>query len=163
MIIDNQKNLIRIRTQFFFIGFSFITLLTISIMSDFFILNLFVFERWIYVIFFIVVFGLILIYRNYMNYNYIYFNDESAKIIFRYHRIKMFERSYKSIEISKNTFINFEEKIFFFNQRHDIILHQRTNKGIAKYPSVSITALDKMQKKELIVSLNKIIATSNRN
>jgi hypothetical protein len=153
MIIDNQNNLFKIKTQFFIIGFIFIGLITSSLMSDFFTKNFPYLSGWLNALIFFAIFVLILIYRNILNYNYIYFDNESDKIILRYYPIKIFSKDFKSIEISKRSFTGFEEKIYFFKQKHDIILYQKTVKGIAKYPPVSITALDNSQKKQLLLSL----------
>jgi len=129
-------------------------------MSDYFIENLIDIPRWLYVVAFMLIFIFILVYRYFLHYNYIYFDDENNKIIIRYYHLKLFNKNFKSIEIPKNSFVKFEEKIFFLKQRHDLILYQKTNKGIAKYPPVSITALNKVQKKEIILSLNKTKANA---
>jgi hypothetical protein len=156
MVIDNQDNLFKIKTNFFIIGFIFITLITSSLMSDFFYDYIFKMSKWIYAIIFFMIFILILTYRGILNYNYIHFDNESDKIILRYYPIRIFTKSFKSIEISKSAFGGFEEKIYFFKRRHDIVLFQKTSRGIAKYPPVSITSLNKGQKKELILSLNNL-------
>jgi hypothetical protein len=153
MVIDNQNNLYKIKSKFFIIGFIFIVLITFSLMSDFFKVYFFDFSGWLYAFLFFTIFIIIITYRSILNYNYILFDDESDKIILRYYPIKIFEKKFKSIEISKISYKGFEEKIYFFKQKHDIILYQKTIKGIAKYPPVSITALDKQQKKDLLFSL----------
>ena len=156
MIFDNQKNLIRLKTQFFIIGAVFISLIVASVMSDAFF-KVYPLPTWIYVTSFVALFFAIILFRDYLNYNFFYYNDESDKIVFRYYRIRLFERKYKSIEIPKSSFSGYEEKVYFMKQKHDIILIQKIKKTDAKYPPISITALDKAQKKDMLLSLNKYI------
>ena len=109
MVIENQINLNKKKKHFFFIGFIFITLISTSLMSDYFTLYLFPFPGMNYALFFLFVFVLVLIYRTFLDYNYIFFNNESDKIILRYHPLKFFTKDFNSIEISKGSFRDFEE------------------------------------------------------
>ncbi len=85
--------------------------------------------------------------------NSIYYNDEDKKIIIRFYLMHPGFRRYKTIELAKNTIAKVETTKSFFNQREDLILFQRTPRGVAKYPPISISGLSKNERNNLIKSL----------
>jgi hypothetical protein len=96
------------------------------------------------------------IYEAFRNYNYIYFSDESDKVILRYFTPNFFTSKKNSIEIPKREFSGYTIQSFFLGYREKIILMSRTPKGIASYPPVSITALNNNEKHDLLISLEKL-------
>jgi hypothetical protein len=94
-------------------------------------------------------------YEWFRNYNYIYFNDESDKIVLRYFSPTIFTAKKNSIEIPKREFAEYKLESFFLGYRENIILLRRTQKGKAGYPPVSITALNPHEKHDLLISLEK--------
>jgi len=96
------------------------------------------------------------IYQTFRNYNYIYFNDESDKIVLRYFSPNVFTSKKSSIEIPKKEFAGFLLDSFFLRYREKIILLRRTGKGIAKYPPVSITALDAHERDMFLHALDEL-------
>jgi hypothetical protein len=96
------------------------------------------------------------VYESFRNYNYLYFNDESDKIVLRYFAPNFFTSKKNSIEIPKKEFSGYTIQSFFMGYREKIILVRRTSKGIASYPPVSITALNNNEKHDLLVTLEKL-------
>ncbi len=96
------------------------------------------------------------LYESFRNYNYIYFSDESDKIILRYFTPHFFTSKKNSIEIPKREFSGYTIQSVFLGYREKIILKSRTPKGIANYPPVSITALSNNEKHDLLISLEKV-------
>jgi hypothetical protein len=96
------------------------------------------------------------LYESFRNYNYMYFNDESDKIVLRYFAPNMFTSKKNSIEIPKKEFAGYTVQSFFLGYRERIILMRRTSQGTASYPPVSITALDNNEKQNLFLSLEKL-------
>jgi hypothetical protein len=107
-------------------------------------------------IFFAAAYIIFAIYETFRNYHYIYFNDESDKIVLRYFSPAMFTSKKNSIEIMKKEFAGYELKSFFMRYRETLILFKKTNKGLAKYPPVSITALSNEERFSLLFSLNTL-------
>jgi len=95
-------------------------------------------------------------YRNLRNYNYIYFSDESDKLILRYFPPNLFTSKKNSIEFPKKEFAGYELHSFFLRYREKLVLLRRTSKGIAKYPEVSITALNNDERHALLITLNQL-------
>jgi hypothetical protein len=96
------------------------------------------------------------LYKNLRNYNYIYFSDESDKLILRYFSPNIFTSKKNSIEFQKKEFAGYELHSFFMRYREKLILLRRTGKGIARYPAVSITALNSDERHSLLVTLNQL-------
>ncbi|RXQ89812.1 hypothetical protein EO244_13595 [Ancylomarina salipaludis] len=88
-------------------------------------------------------------------YNFIIYKDTDDKIIMRYYPLHPFHDKFKSIEISKQTFSHFELKKRSMGLREDLFLYQMSAKGLAKYPGISLSALSKKQKAEVLDSLSK--------
>ncbi len=96
------------------------------------------------------------VYNSFRNYNYIYFNDESDKLVLRYFAPTIFTTRKNSIEIPKKEFAGYELKSFFMRYREGLILKRRTAKGIAIYPPVSITALNNDERYALLFTLTQL-------
>ena len=91
----------------------------------------------------------------YLNYHYIYFTDEGKKLIFRFYSMRMFQGTKKAIEIPKDLFIKYDIKMSFFKIKTQLILYQKHQKEIIKYPPLNITLLNKDEKQNIFNSLNK--------
>jgi hypothetical protein len=99
-------------------------------------------------------------YNTFRNYNYIYFTDESDKLVLRYFSPNIFTTKKNSIEIPKREFAGYELQSFFMRYREKLILLRRTGKGVARYPAVSITALSTDERYALLFTLTQL---KNRN
>ena len=87
-------------------------------------------------------------------YNYIYFSDENNKILFRYIPLRPFKNKRYSVEIGKDEFHGYKvERTSPFRQV--IILYVKTQQGIAKYPPISISALNEEEFNRIKKALNK--------
>ena len=107
-------------------------------------------------IFFAIAYVIYAIYESFRNYNYIYFSDESDKIVLRYFSPNLFTAKKNSIEIPKKDFAGYNLDSFFMRYRERITLFRRSGKGLAKYPPVSITALDFNERDSLLYTLNRL-------
>lgn len=148
MIINIKEKATRIKMAYSVFLFLYLVLLVTSFFYD--ILPSYLFQiiiTAVWLIAFIIYFML--------KFNYIYFSDDDNKIIFRYQPLNPIKQGAKSIEIPQNKFVKFEIQKAFFGLREDLILYQKFDKGIAKYPSVSISSLNKEEKEKLVKSLNK--------
>jgi hypothetical protein len=96
------------------------------------------------------------LYESLRNYFYIYYNDESDKIVLRYFSPALFTSKKNSIEIYKKDFGGYELKSFFMRYRESLILFKNTSKGLAKYPPISITSLSEEERYSLLSSLNAL-------
>jgi hypothetical protein len=97
------------------------------------------------------------IYRIYLNYNYIQATIESDKLIIRYYSLRPFTKIHRTIEIPINTFEGFKIEKKFYGRKNELILFQKIKGKIAKYPSISLSGLDKQQQEQMSALLNSII------
>jgi hypothetical protein len=88
--------------------------------------------------------------------NYIIYQESEEKILLRYYPLHPFHQQFKSIEMSKVSFSHFDLDRKLFGLRPEVILYQQTDRGLAKYPSVSITSLSKNDQQKMLASLQKI-------
>ena len=92
-------------------------------------------------------------YQYNMKYTYFYFSDNNNAYVFKFYLLQFFFGKPQTIEIPKKNFVKYEIITNFFGKRNSLVLYQKTPKGIAKYPPISLTALNKKQKKDLDNSL----------
>jgi hypothetical protein len=113
-------------------------------------------ENSLLAIFFAIAYVIYAIYESFRNYNYIFFSDESDKIILRYFSPNIFTAKKNSIEIPKKDFAGYNLDSFFMRYRERITIFRRSGKGLAKYPPVSITALNHDERHSLLHTLNQL-------
>jgi hypothetical protein len=154
MTFDNSKTIINLRIKLFgatIIVLTYIVLTYIAKMIKYPLLGMSD-TGWT-----LLLVGLYLIYAflpMFLNYQYIYFSDEGEKIIFRYFTAGIVGGKKNSIEINKNTFSGYEITSALFGLDQSIILFQKLQDGIARYPPVHISALSKEERSKLLRSLN---------
>ncbi|MEE4198585.1 MAG: hypothetical protein V2I54_13180 [Bacteroidales bacterium] len=91
-----------------------------------------------------------------LNYHYIIYSDEGDKISLKFVSLRPFDNKRNVIEIPKKRYNGYKVSRSFFNLKEELILSIHTDKGAARYPPVSITALTPKQKKMLFNSLNQL-------
>jgi len=97
----------------------------------------------------------------YANLCYIYFSTENGKVLIRYFPvISLMKKEYDSIEFAQSTLIHFQiEKALGFADL-DIVI--RTKRGVAEYPTISLSALNKSEIEQIREELTKILKTNSR-
>ena len=90
-----------------------------------------------------------------LNFNFIIYKEGDDKIILRYYPLHPFHDNFKSIEIPKNCLAKYELETKTFGLKPIITLYQLTEKGIARYPSICLSALSKSDRNKLIESLSR--------
>lgn len=108
----------------------------------------------VWTIFFSAVFLFIIFFPVVLQYQYVFFSDEGNDIIFRYFSTGIFESKKNSVEISKRTFSGFTIEKKFFGLIQSVILFQRLKEGVAKYPPISMSALNRKDREKIVSSLN---------
>ena len=102
-----------------------------------------------------VVFFAAIIFSFHLNFNFIIYKEGDDKIILRYYPLHPFHDNFKSIEIPKNCLSKYELETKTFGLKPIITLYQLTEKGIARYPSICLSALSKSDRNKLIESLSR--------
>jgi hypothetical protein len=88
--------------------------------------------------------------------NYIYFSDNGKKILFRYYKVRALSGKKHAIEIPKEQFEKYEVKKYFPGIEK-LFLYQRTSRGVARYPGVSLSLLKKSDREKMKRALNQYV------
>ncbi len=103
-------------------------------------------------------FSLWYLYFHVADYQFIEYDDEGDRILLRYFKAVSFgSKKYHSIEFPKNILQNAHFENSIFGKLSDITFIIRTKRGIAEYPSVSLSALALEDRQRMQESLFKIL------
>ena len=97
------------------------------------------------------------IYDYLKDYKYIFFSDEEGKLLFRYVSLRPFNNKKYSFEIKKNELYTYKIKRSPLNFKQDLVLYVNTPQGVAKYPPISISALNDLEFNKLKKALNETL------
>ena len=148
MIIENKSRVVKLKRLFFLV----------SVLIAVIALLLFLFDFTIYAIACIGVFALWFLYFQVVDYQYIKFSNENDKIVLRYYKaVRLGKAAFSSIEFPKQIIHNAYFENSMFGKLSDLTLIVKTKRGIAEYPSVSLTALSKEDRKRIQSALNEIL------
>ncbi len=157
MVIDNTKVVIRDRKLMIIMAISFTVIIPILCFTEFFDYPVLGINREIYIIFICSLYLFINVYRFILDLNYIYFNDNNVKLIIKFYSLRPFMKKHRSIEIQKETLYKYEIKRSIASRKKSLILFQRVNNRVAKYPPISISALNEEEFINLLTSLNAVV------
>ncbi len=152
MRINNKKRAVKLKQLFFLVSVIFAVAALLFFLFDSFglaLLSVGVFSIW-YLFFHVA------------DYQFIEYSDENNKIRLRFYKsISFGSPKFNEIEFPhqflKNAF--FDNSVF--GKMSDITLVVKTKRGIAEYPSVSLSALGKADRKKMFNSLQQLLSQSN--
>lgn len=148
MKITNRKSTARLKRIFFLVS------VVIAIAA----LGLFLFDLTIYALIMIGVFSLWFLFFLVADYQYIEYIDENDKIILRYYKAVGFtQKEFSSIEfpVALLKDAHFENSIF--GKLSDLTLIVKTKRGVAEYPSISLSAVPYKNRKQIQQSLKNFL------
>lgn len=132
----------------------------VSVFIAFVVLLMFLLDQTLIGIIGIGVFGLWFIFYQVADFQYIEFSDERGLVTLRYYKVITFgNTAFNSIEFPQHLLKNAWFENSLFGKKTDLTLFIKTKKGIAEYPSVSLTALKKNERLEIESSLRRILMT----
>ncbi|MBN1984669.1 MAG: hypothetical protein JW761_00130 [Prolixibacteraceae bacterium] len=148
MKIENKKRVIKLRKLFYMVS------VFIAIAA----LVLFLFDFTIYGIAMVGIFALWFLYFQVADYHYIYFSNANNKILLRYYKAVRFGKGqYNSIEFPQYMLQNAYFENSMAGKMSDLTFVVKTKRGMAEYPSVSLTALSKDERRQMQEALNNIL------
>jgi hypothetical protein len=86
---------------------------------------------------------------------YVSYDDQGEMLVVRFYLVSIFTSRKHSIEIPKQQFVKYELKPFFLGTQHMLILTQNFRGKDAKYPKISLSALEKEDREKMLQSLDK--------
>jgi len=148
MTLSNQNRAAHIKLFYYIVTFLYLSLTVLTVYLNPVYMTPILISLFVI---FVVLVGINLTREN----NFIIYKETDDKIIMRYYPLHPFHDKFKSIEISKQTFSHFELEKRNLGLREDLYLFQMSAKGLAKYPGISLSALSKEQRSEVLESLSK--------
>jgi hypothetical protein len=156
MEIDTQRTILKKYLQAFILAIVFVVVISVLLITYIYEDQLFGLTKYHLAIIFAALYVLYMVFNNLRQFYYIYFSDSGDRIVLRYFPMGVFTSKKNSIEIAKNEFVGYEIKKQLFGLREKLILKARTGRGLAKYPPVSLTALNHKEKENLFKALDRL-------
>jgi hypothetical protein len=157
MKIDNQRNIYRIWLSRLLMTVVFalviLALVFISWFDDL--------ESGITKYHFMILVSVIYVVINWINYMkhpyFVSYSDQGEMLVIRYYPVSMFTSRKNSIEIPQKQFAKFDLQKFLFGTQQNLILSQNFRGKEAKYPPISLSALDREDREKMLESLAKYV------
>lgn len=148
MTISNKQKTVFLRRLFFLVS------LVIALAA----LAFFLFDFTLYGIATVGVFALWFLYFQVADYQFLEFSDANGKVLLRYYKaVKFGKTSFNSIEFPQPMLYSAHFENSMFGKMSDLTLVVKTRRGIAEYPSVSLTALSLNERRGLQERLLQIM------
>lgn len=161
MKIDNQRNTYRIWLSRLVMTVVFTLIILLIVFLPWFDETAFWLTKYHVAIFISAIYILI----NWINYlkrpNFVAYSDQGEMLVIRYYPVSMFTSRKHSIEIPKQHFVKFELQPFLFKTQQKLIVVQNFRGKEAKYPPISLSAMDKEDREKMLDSLIKYSSQSS--
>jgi hypothetical protein len=154
MTLDNSKTIISIRIKLFAATVVLLAYLALAYVAKLIKFPLLGMNDSSWTVILILIWLILAFIPMVLNYQFISYSDEEDLIIFRYFPAGIVGGKKNSVEINKTTFSGFKIETRFFGLIQSIVLLQKVQGGVAKYPPVYISALSRKEKAKVIKSLN---------
>jgi hypothetical protein len=158
MTFDNSKSIIKFRIRLFVVTTVVLAYLILTYMAEIIKFPVLGMSETYWTLILTVIWLIIAITPMVLNYQFIYFSDDSDKLVIRYFNAGIFGGKKNSVEIDKRTFSGYTTETRFFGFILSLTLLQRFNEGIAKYPPIYISALSSKERSQLFRILNSYSA-----
>jgi len=152
MRINNKKKVVKIKRLFYLVS------VVIAIAA----LLFFLFDLLALALISIGVFSMWYLYFHVADYQFIEFRNENNRIVLRYYKaVSLGSPRFNEIEFPQQML----KKVFFensiFGKLSDLTLVVKTKRGVAEYPSVSLSAVNKEDRQKIADSLNDLLSHLN--
>jgi hypothetical protein len=160
MTFDNSRTIISMRIKLFGATILFLAYIVLTYVAKMIKYPLWGMSDTAWTLILVGIYFLIAFTPMFLSYQFVFFSDDGEKIIFRYFTSGIVGGKKNSVEINKNTFSGYKIDSSFFGLIQKIMLFQKFNEGVAKYPPIYISALNKEERLKIITSLNLYVPQS---
>jgi len=154
MTFDNSRTIISLRIKLFGATVIFLVYIVLTYIAKMIKYPLLGLSETGWTLILVGIYLIIVFLPVFLNYQYLFFSDDSEKIIFRYFTAGIFGGRKNSVEIDKNSFSGFNINSRFFGLIKSVTLYQKFREGVAEYPPVYISALSSKERAKVIRLLN---------
>jgi len=153
MTFDNSKTIISLRIKLFVATVVFLAFIALAYVAKLIKFPLLGMSDTTWTIILVVIYLVIAFLPMVLSYQYIFYSDETERIVFRYFTAGIVGGRKNTVEIDKRTFSGYQIEPSLFGLKQKITLYQRFNEGVAKYPPFYISALSRDEKAKMVKSL----------
>ena len=157
MTFDNSKTIISLRIKLFAATVIFLAYIVLSYVAKLIKFPLLGMSDTTWTVILVAIYLFIAFLPIVLSYQFVFYSDDTEKIIFRYFTAGIVGGRKNSVEIDKRTFSGYKIESGLFGLKQKIIIYQRFNEGVATYPPFYISALSRDEKAKIIKSLNQYI------
>jgi hypothetical protein len=161
MTFDNSKSIISIRIKLFAMTIIVLAYLILAYVASIIKFPFLGFSETVWTVLLVCIWIFIALLPMLLNYQYIFFSDNTEKIIIRYFNAGIVGGKKNSLEIDKTSFSGYKTETSLLGLRTSIVLFQKFAEGVAKYPPVWISALSRDEKSKLYRALNSYVHQSS--
>jgi signal transduction histidine kinase len=154
MTFDNKRTIIGVRIKLFIGTVLFLVYVALAYAAQLIKFPLLGMNDTIWTLILVALYLIFVFWPMILNYQFVFFSDDGEKLIFRYFTSGIVGGKKNSVEINKRTFAGYKAESRFFGLIKSVVLFQKMEQGVAKYPQVYISALTKEQRSKLFLSLN---------
>ena len=154
MTFDNSKTIISVRIKLFIATVLFLAYIALTYAAKLIKFPLLGMSDTAWTIILVAIYLFVAFLPWILNYQFVFFSDEGDRLVLRYFTAGIVGGKKNSVEISKRTFAGYKTETELFGVVKSVILFQQMGQGVAKYPPVYISALNKEQRSKLFMSLN---------
>jgi hypothetical protein len=154
MTLDNSKTIIGIRIKLFGATIVFIAYFILAYAAKIIKFPLLGMGETFWIVILTALYAFIVLLPMILNYQFVFYSDDTDKIVFRYFTSGIVGGKKNSVEIDKKSFGGYKTETRMFGLIQSIILFQNFREGVAKYPPVYISAMTKEEKAKIFKALN---------
>ena len=154
MTFDNSRTVISLRIKLFIATVLFLTYIVLTYVANMIKYPILGISDTVWTFIFATIYLFVVFLPVFLKYQFISYSDDGEKIIFRYFSAGIVGGRNNSVEITKKSFSGYKTESGFFGLIHSIILFQRFKEGVAKYPPVYVTALNRKERARIFRSLD---------
>lgn len=154
MTFDNSKSIIKVRIRLFAVTVILITYLILAYAAEMIKFPLLGLDDTVWTVFLSGLWLILILIPLFFNYQYVFFSDDTEKIIIRYFNAGIIGGRKNSVEIDKRSFAGYKSETKYFGLVTSITFFQKFSEGVAKYPPVYISALSQTEKVKLFKALS---------
>jgi hypothetical protein len=154
MTLDNSKTIISLRIKFFGATIVFIAYFVLAYAAKIIKFPLLGRGETFWIMLLTGIYAFLAILPMILNYQFVFFSDDSDKIVFRYFTSGLVGGKKNAVEIDKRSFGGYTTESRFFGLIQSITLSHKFREGVAKYPPIYISALPKKDRAKVFKTLN---------
>lgn len=156
MEVENSAYVLKNRKRMYLYTITVAIVLPFILLSEWFDNPIAGLSRHFFVIIILAIYFGYYFFRYLLNLNFVHVSTDNTKLTVRYYSLRPFTRSHNSIEIPLTAFEGYKIVSSLLGLKKELILFQRIQGKRAKYPPVSLSALNKQQLEQLLIILNAV-------